>query len=130
MVLWGFLSDYTGSRFAFVIGPLVRVDSTLQGGRAMSTCVMKSPGDYANDGMADLRTCSQRHPGVLAGQRGAQGIRLFDVRSAAYDCGDVGFDHHPRLVTVLNGTSSPTAPQVHVGQRSLRRRQRRAGLCD
>lgn len=23
VVLWGFLSDYTGSRFAFVVGPLV-----------------------------------------------------------------------------------------------------------
>ncbi len=23
VILWGFLSDYTGSRFAFVLGPLV-----------------------------------------------------------------------------------------------------------
>lgn len=23
IILWGFLSDYTGSRFAFILGPLV-----------------------------------------------------------------------------------------------------------
>lgn len=64
VVLWGFLSDYTGSRFAFVLGPLVSV--------FMSLCSEM----YVLTKLVDSGTVTKWDSGILACKYSLEGIRF------------------------------------------------------
>ncbi|KAK1543875.1 pantothenate transporter liz1 [Colletotrichum paranaense] len=78
IILWGFLSDYTGSRFALIICPLVRHDPKDQ----ELPCSM-----IESDILVGAGLDPKRHLGFLAAKRAAEVVCFPDEQCASHDGG-------------------------------------------
>lgn len=117
IILWGFLSDYTGSRFALIICPLVRHEPKYW----EPLCAM-----IKSDILAAAGLDPKRHLGFLATKRAAEVICFPDEQCASHDGGIVSLcpGHrailHSRPIPGLTSHSSATLGRMKYAPATMR----------